>query len=81
MQGDTWSLAMASAQVDFFGKEMLEEEPTHMYKFQGEVSISLLGQVNDLICVLEAGIKAHQLNAYVIVNNFWQKIIIWTILM
>ena len=69
MQGDTWSSAMASAQVDSFGKEMLEEEPTYMYKFKGEVSIPLLGQVDDLIGVSEAGYKAHQLNSYVNVKT------------
>ena len=48
---------------------MLEDEPTYIYKFKGEVSIPLLGQVDDLIGVSEAGFKAHQLNSYVNVKT------------
>ena len=55
MQGDTWAPAMASAQLDSFGKEMLEERPSFMYKFMEEVSIPLLGMINDLIGVAYAG--------------------------
>ena len=69
MQGDTWSSAMASAQVDSFGKEMLLEEPSFMYRFQGEVPIPLLGQVDDLIGVAEPGHKSNWLNAYVNVKT------------
>ena len=69
MQGDTWASALASAQVDSFGKEMLIEEPSFMYKFQGEVSIPLLGQVDDLIGVAEAGFKSNQLNSYINVKT------------
>ena len=57
MQGDTWAPAMASAQVDSFGKEMLENQPSFMFKFNGEVPIPLLGQVDDLLGVAEAGLK------------------------
>ena len=60
MQGDTWAPAMASAQVDAFGKEMLDSNPTYMFKFKGEVPIPLLGQVDDLLGV--AGFKSEQLN-------------------
>ena len=42
MQGDTWALAMASAQVDAFGKEVLEDQPSFMYFFIGKVTIPLL---------------------------------------
>ena len=69
LQGDTWASAMASAQVDSFGREMLIEEPSFIYKFQGEVPIPLLGQVDDLIGVAEAGYKSSQLNAYVNVKT------------
>jgi hypothetical protein len=65
MQGDTWASALASAQVDAFGKELIKEEPSFMYKFMGEVPIPLLGQVDDIIGVTEAGFKSDQLNAYV----------------
>ena len=65
MQGDTWASALASAQVDAFGKELIEEEPDYIYRFMGEVPIPLLGQVDDLIGVAEAGYKSEQLNSYV----------------
>ena len=68
LQGDTWASAMASSQVDSFGKEMLQEEPSYMYKFHGKVPIPLLGQVDDLIGVAEAGFKSAQLNFYVYVK-------------
>ena len=69
MQGDTWASAMASTQVDSFGKEMLAEEPSFMYKFMGEVPIPILGQVDDIIGVAEAGFKSNQLNAYINVKT------------
>ena len=69
MQGDTWASALASAQVDSFGKEMLIEEPRFMYRFQGVVPIPLLGQVDDLIGVAEAGYKSNQLNSYINVKT------------
>ena len=65
MQGDTWAPAMASAQVDRFGKEMIVEEPKYMYQFKGEVPIPLLGQVDDLLVIAEAGYKSEQLNSFV----------------
>ena len=69
MQGDTWSSAMASSQVDSFGKEMLEEQPTYIYKLKGEVALPLLGQVDDLIGISEAGYVSNQLNSYVNVKT------------
>ena len=69
MQGDTWARAMASAQVDRFGKEMIEEEPRYMYRFKEEVPIPLLGQVDDLLGIAEAGFKSEQLNAFVNVKT------------
>ena len=53
MQGDTWASALASAQVDAFGKEMPEDKPSFMYSFMGEVAIPLLGQVDDMIGIAE----------------------------
>ena len=38
MQGDTWSSAMASGQVDAIGKEMTQEEPSYIFKYKGEGS-------------------------------------------
>ena len=69
MQGDTWAPGQASAQVDMFGKEMLEEVPNYMFKFKEEVPITLLGQVDDLLGVAEQGYKAEQLNGFVNVKT------------
>ena len=65
MQGDTWASTMASAQVDSFGREMLMEEPSFIFKFMGEVPIPILGQVDDIIGVSEAGYKSNQLNSFI----------------
>ena len=40
-----------------------------MYRFQGEVAIPLLGQVDDISGVAEAGYKSNQLNAYLNVKT------------
>ena len=69
MQGDTWAPSMASAQVDEFGKEMLLNNPSYIFKFKGQVPIPLLGQVDDLLGVAEAGYKIKQLNSYVNVKT------------
>ena len=45
MQGDTLAPAMTSAQVDYFGNEMLEERPSFIYKYMEEVFMPLLGMV------------------------------------
>ena len=65
MQGDTWAPALASAQVDSFGKDMIDNKPSFMFMFKGEVAIPLLGQVDDLLGVAEAGFRSEQLNAFV----------------
>ena len=69
MQGDTWASAMASTQVDSFGKQMLEEEPSFIFRYMGEVPVPLLGMVDDLIWVAEAGYKTTQLDAFVNVKT------------
>ena len=48
---------------------MLENNPGFMFRFKGEVAIPLLGQVDDLLGVAEAGFKSEQLNAYVNVKT------------
>ena len=58
MQGDTWASTMASVQCDSFGKELLDEEVSFLYKCKGHVPIGILGQIDDLIGVTEAGFKA-----------------------
>ena len=69
MQGDTWATAMAAAQVDNFGKEMINENPNYMYKYLEEVPIPILGMVDDIIGVAEAGFKTQLLNAFINVKT------------
>ena len=64
LQGDTWASVAASVQCDFFGKELLNEEPSFIFKYKGHIPVGILGQVDDLIGVTEAGYKSHQMNAY-----------------
>ena len=69
LQGDTWAPVAASVQVDGFGKELLEEEAPFIYRYKNYIPIGILGQVDDLIGVAEAGFKSHQLNSYINVKT------------
>ena len=60
LQGDTWSPIMASVQVDSIGKAV--EEADIGYYYQDKLPISMLGLVDDVVGVTEAGFKAQQLN-------------------
>ena len=61
LQGDTWGSLMASVQVDSIGKEV--ERSGYGYMYKDVQSVSLLGLVDDIIGVTEAGYRAQQLNA------------------
>ena len=61
LQGDTWGSLMASVQVDLIGKEV--ERSGYGYMYKDVQSVSLLGLVDDIIGVTEAGYRAQQLNA------------------
>ena len=69
MQGDTWANTMASVQCDAFGKELLEEEASFVYQYKGKVPAGILGQIDDLIGVTEAGYKALQMNSFLNVKT------------
>ena len=60
LQGDTFGSILASVQVDSIGKVV--EEAGLGYRYKDTLPISLLGLVDDLIGVTEAGFKAAQLN-------------------
>ena len=77
LQGDTWGPPMAANQVDSFGKEMIIEEPSFMYKYMGVVAVPLLGQVDDLIGVAEAGHTTRQLNSFVNVKTADKNLQFW----
>ena len=59
IQRDNWPSSIASALIVSFGKEMLEDEQNLVYKYLDEVSVPLLGGVDDLIGVAEDGYKTN----------------------
>ena len=63
LQGEVWGPSLAANQVDTFGKEMLNENYSFMYRYKGFVPVPVLGQINDVIGVTLAGYKAAQLNS------------------
>ena len=61
LQGDTWSSLLASVQVDSIGKEV--EKTGYGYRYKDVLPVTLLGLVDDMIGITDAGFKAQQLNA------------------
>ena len=61
LQGDTWGPMLASVQVDKIGKSLEKAGIGYLYK--NELPISMLGLIDDVVGVREAGFKAQQLNA------------------
>ena len=74
LQGDTWGPIMASNQVDTFGKQLIEEEPSFIYKYKGNVPVGVLGMIDDLAGVSEGAMKAKQLNAFINVKTAEKKL-------
>ena len=60
LQGDTWGSILASVQVDSIAKDIVKAGIGYMYK--DNLPISMLGLVDDLIGVTEAGFKSQQMN-------------------
>ena len=60
LQGDTWGPLLAAVQVDSIAKDVEKEKLGIQYK--GSLHISMLGLIDDLIGISEAGYKAQQLN-------------------
>ena len=60
LQGDTWGSILASVQVDSIAKDIVKAGIGYMYK--DNLPISMLGLVDDLIEVTEAGFKSQQMN-------------------
>ena len=61
LQGDTFGSILASVQVDSIGKEVMETD--YGYKYKDTLTIGMLGLVDDMIGVTDAGYKAQQMNA------------------
>ena len=60
LQGDTWGPMLASIQVEKIGKSIEETGIGYLYKNQ--LPISILGLVDDLVGVTQAGFRSQQLN-------------------
>ena len=60
LQGDTWGPMLASLQVDKIGRSIEETGIGYLYK--NILPISMLGLVDDIVGVSEAGYRAQQLN-------------------
>ena len=46
LQGEVWGPSLASNQVDTFGKEMLDDDASFMYRYKGYVPVPILGQID-----------------------------------
>ena len=69
LQGEVWGSALASNQVDSFGKEMINANLPFIYKYKGYIPVPILGQIDDTIGITEAGFKAAQLNSFMNVKT------------
>ena len=67
LQGDTFGSILASVQVDSIGKEVMESDLGYLYK--NKLPVALLGLVDDLIGVTDAGFKAVQMNEIINVKS------------
>ena len=65
LQGEVWGPSLAANQVDTFGKEMIKEDYSFMYRYKGYIPVPVLGQIDDVIGITLAGYKAAQLNSYI----------------
>ena len=64
LQGEVWGPTLASNQVDTFGKDMLEEDASFMFRYKKYIPVPILGMVDDIIGVTLAEYKSVQLNSF-----------------
>ena len=62
LQGDTFGSILASVQVDSIGKEC--QETGYGYHYMDSQPVSIMGLVDDMVGISEAGFKAKQLNTF-----------------
>ena len=67
LQGDTWGSLLASVQVDSIGKEC--QENGYGYRYKDSLLVSILGMVDDMLGITEAGYKAQQMNTFMNVKT------------
>jgi hypothetical protein len=63
LQGDTFGSILASVQVDSIGQEC--SESGYGYKYMDILPVGLLGLVDDIIGVSEAGFQAQMMNSFI----------------
>ena len=69
LQGEVWGSALASNQVDTFGKEMMKDNLPFIFRYKGYIPVPILGQIDDTIEVTEAGFKGGQMNSFMNVKT------------
>ena len=67
LQGETWGSLLASVQVETIGKKC--EELGYGYNYKNSLYVGILGLVDDIIAVTEAGPKAHVMNVFLNVKT------------
>ena len=63
LQGDTWGSLLAAVQVDAIGKDSVKAGLG--YKYKEKLTVGVLGLVDDIICITEAGYKAQEVNGFI----------------
>ena len=63
LQGDTWGTSFASVQTDIIGNSAQNSD--HFYLYMEKIPVGILGQVDDLMGVTEAGYKAQTMNSFI----------------
>ena len=67
LQGDTFGSILASVQVDSIGKEC--SVSGYGYKYMDILPVGMLGLVDDIIGVTEAGFQAQMMNSFINVKT------------
>ena len=67
LQGDTFGSILASVQVDSIGKDIVDAGIG--YNNKESLPVSMLGLVDDIIGVTEAGFKSQQMNVILNVTS------------
>ena len=67
LQGDTFGSILASVQVDTIGQEC--SESGYGYNYMDNLPVGMLGLVDDLIGVTEAGFQAQMMNSFINVKT------------
>ena len=67
LQGDTWGSMLASVQVETIGKEC--QERGYGYNYKDSLMVNMLGMVDDVIGITEAGYQAKQMNTFMNVKT------------